>query len=133
MQRWWKRQRCCSHMRRRAGCGGRPPLGGAPPPGPGPPPREAPPRPAPEPPSPACPVAPFEDPVPPFEDPVPPCLLVETATVGAAGAAGAVTTMAGPVLGWVGVAVTEPYCGVAAGGAAFTWMIASTAQPGNDS
>jgi hypothetical protein len=61
-------------------------------------------------------------------------LLVETATlVPAAGAAG-VTTMAWPAVGdTVGVAVTLPYCAVGGAGAAFTWMIASTAQPGNES
>lgn len=52
--------------------------------------------------------------------------------VPAAGADG-VTTMAWPPVGDTGVAVTLPYCGVGGGGAAFTWMIASTAQPGNES
>jgi hypothetical protein len=59
-------------------------------------------------------------------------LLVETATLVPA-AAGGVTTMAWPAVGdTVGVAVTLPYCDVGAD-AAFTWMIASTAQPGNES
>ena len=48
--------------------------------------------------------------------------------------AGGVTTMARLAFdGGVGVAVTTPYCAVDGAGAAFTWMIASTAQPGNES
>ncbi|HEV8154764.1 MAG TPA: hypothetical protein VGP67_04480 [Gaiellales bacterium] len=59
---------------------------------------------------------------------------METATVVPAAGAVGVTTMAGPPCGvGVGVAVTTPYCGVGGGGAAFTWIIASTAQPGNES
>ncbi len=51
-----------------------------------------------------------------------------------AGGAGGVTTMAWPPVGETfGVAVTLPYCEVDGAGAAFTWMIASTAQPGNES
>ena len=70
----------------------------------------------------------------PCDDPGPPCLLVETATVVPAAGAGGVTTMAWLTFGGgVGVAVTTPYCAVGGGGAAFTWMIASTAQPGNES
>jgi hypothetical protein len=60
-------------------------------------------------------------------------LLAETTVAPAAGAGG-VTTMARLAFaGGVGVAVTTPYCGVGGGGAAFTWMTASTAQPGNES
>jgi hypothetical protein len=59
---------------------------------------------------------------------------VATETVVSAGGAGGVTTMAWLVFdGPVGVAVTSPYCGVGGGAAAFTWMIAPTAQPGNES
>jgi len=61
-------------------------------------------------------------------------LLVETATVVPPVGAGGVTTIAWPpVLEAVGVAVTRPYCEVDGAGAAFTWMIASTAHPGNES
>jgi hypothetical protein len=61
-------------------------------------------------------------------------LPVETATVVPAGGAGGVTTIVWPPVGdAVGVAVTLPYCGVGGAGAAFTWMIASTAHPGNES
>jgi len=91
------------------------------------PPLEPPPPPEPEP-------LPPPDPEPPCEDPGPPCLLVETATVVPAAVAGGVTTMEWPTFGGgFGVAVTAPYCAVGCGGAAFTWMIASTAQPGNES
>jgi hypothetical protein len=61
-------------------------------------------------------------------------VLVETATVVPACGAGGVTTMAWPPVGdTVPAPVTLPYCGVGGGGAAFTWMIASTAHPGNES
>src|SRR6476661_609399 len=109
MQRLWSRKTCRSQVRCRAGCGSR--AVGTP--------LEPPPRPAPDPPPPAF-------PEPPCDAPAPPCLPVETATAGGGG----VTTIAWPP---VGVAVTLPYCAVGGGGAAFTWMIASTAQPGNES
>lgn len=53
--------------------------------------------------------------------------------VPAAGARGVTTTARPTFVGGVGVAVTAPYWAVGCGGAAFTWMIASTAQPGNES
>jgi hypothetical protein len=59
---------------------------------------------------------------------------VETATVVPAAGAVGLTTIVWPPCGvGLGVAVTTPYCGVGGGGAAFTWIIASTAQPGNES
>jgi hypothetical protein len=61
-------------------------------------------------------------------------LPLETETVVPAAGVGGVTTIDWPpVEDAFGVAVTLPYCDVGGAAAAFTWMIASTAQPGNES